>query len=109
MQGESSSGSDELERLKELQIQMARRLVFRQKGDGSIDDLMPQLRVFAHSPGGLIASSVISALEQAITDVRAKRAGVPINVLLGKAVRKRSEGTRLNSSHEWISRMPSSA
>ena len=42
MQGESSSGSDELERLKELQIQMARRLVFRQKGDGSIDDLMPQ-------------------------------------------------------------------
>ncbi len=54
----------------------------------SVEEIVPQLRVFAHSPGGLIASSVISALEQAVTDVRAKRAGVPVNMMLGKAIRK---------------------
>ena len=53
----------------------------------SIQEIAPQLRVFAHSPGGLIASSVISALEQAVTDVRAKHAGVPLYALLGKTAR----------------------
>jgi galactonate dehydratase len=36
----------------------------------------------------LIASSIASALEQALTDLRAKAAGVPVHALLGKAVRK---------------------
>src|SRR5688500_16067133 len=53
-----------------------------------IDELAPLLRVFPHSPGGLIASSIASALEQALTDLRAKAAGVPVHALLGKAVRK---------------------
>lgn len=47
------------------------------------------LRVYPHSPGGLIASSVASGVEQAITDARAKRAGVPLHEMLGKARRKR--------------------
>lgn len=51
-------------------------------------EVVPQLRVFAHSPGGLIASSVVSALEQAVTDLRAKHAGVPVHAMLGKAARK---------------------
>ncbi len=53
-----------------------------------VDDIVPQLRVYAHSPGGLIASSIVSALEQAVTDLRAKQAGVPVHALLGKARRK---------------------
>ena len=53
-----------------------------------VDNIAPQLRVYAHSPGGLIASSIVSALEQAVTDLRAKQAGVALHVLLGKARRK---------------------
>jgi len=52
-----------------------------------VDDIVPQLRVYTHSPGGLIASSIVSALEQAVTDLRAKQAGVPLHALLGKARR----------------------
>jgi len=50
-----------------------------------IDEAEPLLRVFPHSPGGLIASSVASAVEQALTDLRAKAAGVPVHAILGKA------------------------
>ena len=53
-----------------------------------IDEVAPLLRVFPHSPGGLIASSVASALEQALIDLRAKAAGVPVHAVLGKARRK---------------------
>ena len=54
----------------------------------AVEETVTELRVFAHSPGGLIASSVVSALEQAVTDLRARHAGVPVHALLGKAVRK---------------------
>ncbi|MBY0268449.1 MAG: mandelate racemase/muconate lactonizing enzyme family protein [Burkholderiales bacterium] len=55
----------------------------------SLDAVMPLLRVYPHSPGGLVASSVASATEQAVTDLRAKLAGVPVHQLLsGKAARK---------------------
>ena len=54
----------------------------------SVEEIVPLLRVFPHSPGGLIASSVISAIEQAVTDLRAKQAGLPVYALLGKHARK---------------------
>lgn len=54
----------------------------------SFEEILPLLRVFPHSPGGLIASSVMSAIEQAVTDLRAKHISVPVYALLGKAVRK---------------------
>src|SRR4026207_1120325 len=50
----------------------------RQREGRRIDEVAALLRVFPHSPGGLIASSVASALEQALTDLRAKAAGVPV-------------------------------
>ena len=53
-----------------------------------IDDVAPLLRVFPHSPGGLIASSVASAIEQALTDLRAAAAGVPVHAILGNASHK---------------------
>lgn len=54
----------------------------------TVAELLPQLKVYAHSPGGLIASSVISAIEQAVTDLRARAAEVPVHELLGGALRK---------------------
>ena len=53
----------------------------------SVDALMPRLRVYPHSPGGLVRASIISATEQALTDLRAKAAGVPVHELLGGARR----------------------
>lgn len=54
----------------------------------TVEELVPALRVFPHSPGGLIESSIISATEQAMTDLRAKQAGVPVWALLGASARK---------------------
>ncbi len=51
-------------------------------------DVAPLLRVYPHSPGALVASSVLSALEQALTDLRARQAGVPVHALLGGNARK---------------------
>lgn len=53
-----------------------------------VGDVFPLLRVFQHSPGGLVAGSVISAIEQAVTDLRARQAGVPIYALFAKQVHK---------------------
>ena len=52
-----------------------------------IDELGRRLRVYPHAPAGLVAASVRSALEQALTDVRAKRQGVPVHRTLGGALR----------------------
>lgn len=49
----------------------------------TVDELLPLLKVYAHSPGGLIAASIISATEQAVTDLCAKAAGVPVYQWLG--------------------------
>ena len=46
-----------------------------------VAEIAPQLRVYAHSPGGLIASSIVSAVEQAVTDLRAKEAGLPVHLI----------------------------
>jgi len=53
-----------------------------------VDRLGSALRIHAHSPGGLVAHSVLSAVEQAATDIRAKHAGVPVHALLGGAIRR---------------------
>ena len=54
----------------------------------TLQQALPLLRAHPHSLGGLVANSIISALEQAVTDIRAKAAGVPIHALLGYAQRK---------------------
>lgn len=52
--------------------------------EGKAIEAAPELlRVYPHSPGGLIASSITSATEQAVTDLRARIAGVPVHALLG--------------------------
>src|SRR6185503_492697 len=44
---------------------------------------MPKLGVYPHSAGGLVWNSVLSAVEMALTDIRARERGVPVYALFG--------------------------
>ena len=44
-------------------------------------------RVFAHAPHGLVGASVLSAIEQALADLGAQRAGLPLYAWLGARCR----------------------
>jgi len=44
-------------------------------------------RLLPHAPGGLVAATAISALEQALCDLVAQRNGEPVHALLGGALR----------------------
>lgn len=48
---------------------------------------LKEVRVQPASPGGLVANSVISALEQALTDLRAREAGQPLYTTIGSVCR----------------------
>jgi len=50
----------------------------------AVAELLPRLRVYPHSPGGLIGCSIVSAMEQALTDLSAKAAGLPVFEWLGR-------------------------
>ena len=52
----------------------------------AVDELLPRLRVYPHSPGGLIGSSIVSAMEQALTDLSARAAGLPVFEWLGRTL-----------------------
>jgi len=49
----------------------------------AIDGIGGRLRYVPHSPGGLVAHAVKSAVEQACTDVSARRAGHPVCAFIG--------------------------
>lgn len=80
--GMSGLGEATLNGWEMAQMAVAETLAAALQGK-SVDDVMPLLRVYPHSPGGLVASSIASATEQAVTDLRAKLAGAPVHVLLG--------------------------
>jgi galactonate dehydratase len=44
-------------------------------------------RVIPHAPGGLVAATVLSAFDQALADLAAQRAGQPLHLFLGGALR----------------------
>jgi galactonate dehydratase len=44
-------------------------------------------RLLPHAPGGLVAATVLSAFEAALTDLAAQRAGQPLHLFLGGATR----------------------
>jgi galactonate dehydratase len=44
-------------------------------------------RLLPHAPGGLVAATALSALEQALCDLAAQRNGEPVHALLGGALR----------------------
>lgn len=54
----------------------------------AIEEWRRYTRVYPHGAGGLVAAAATSALEQAVTDIRAQAAGQPIHALLGGARRK---------------------
>lgn len=86
--GMTGLGEASLNGWETAQLAVADNLRTAVQGE-SLDAVTPLLRVYPHSPGGLVASSVVSAAEQAVTDLRAKLAGVPVHQLLsGKAARK---------------------
>ncbi len=49
----------------------------------------PLLRTYPHSPGGLIANAIRSALEQALLDAEARSRSLPVHALLGTRQRRR--------------------
>jgi L-alanine-DL-glutamate epimerase-like enolase superfamily enzyme len=69
-----------------LQHACLQRLAARLLGK-EIEKELHGLQVFPHSPGGLAWNSVVSAVEQALTDICAQHAGVPIHALFGKPLR----------------------
>jgi galactonate dehydratase len=44
-------------------------------------------RLIPHAPGGLVATTILSAFEQALADLAAQRAGEPLHLFLGGALR----------------------
>ncbi len=52
-----------------------------------VDDVADLVRYLPHSPGGLVAHAVKSAAEQALSDLRAQAAGLPVARLLAAAPR----------------------
>jgi len=49
----------------------------------AMDDVAKRLRYLPHSPGGLVAQAVKSGVEQACTDLSARRAGRPVSAFIG--------------------------
>ena len=80
--GTTGLGEATLNGWEMAQMSVAETMAASLKGK-SVIDVMPLLRVYPHSPGALVASSITSAAEQAVTDLRAKLAGVPVHMLLG--------------------------
>ena len=63
------------------------------------------LRYLPHSPGGLIAHAVRSAVEQALVDLHAQRAGLPISAFLAPLPR-RSVSAYANINRGVVERTP---
>ena len=84
--GANGVGEASLNGLEPLQLAYV-ELLGRELLGQPIDALGPRLRVYPHAAAGLVAASVRSALEQALTDVRAKRQGLPVHRMLGIAQR----------------------
>ena len=84
--GASGIGEASLNGLEPLQLAYV-EMLGRELIGQPIAALGRELRVYPHAPAGLVAASVRSALEQALTDVRAKRDGVPVHRWLGTALR----------------------
>ncbi|MBA3505519.1 MAG: mandelate racemase/muconate lactonizing enzyme family protein [Betaproteobacteria bacterium] len=53
----------------------------------TLDETVPLTCYLPHAPGGVVVQAVKSAVEQAVTDLCARASGVPVNVLLGRALR----------------------
>ncbi len=71
----------------------------------SVEEALPRLPVQPNSPGGLVASSVASALEQALTDLGARAAGRALHATLGPALRT-SVRAYANINRRTVDRTP---
>jgi galactonate dehydratase len=83
--GLAGVGEASLNGWEPAQVAVANTLGAQWTGE-AVDSLLSRLHVYPHSPGGLIGSSIISAMEQALTDLSAKAAGVPAFEWLGRTL-----------------------
>ena len=84
--GKRGYGEATLYGWEKLQLAYLDELSVRVVGQSAAHAL-EHIRVQPASPGGLVASSVVSALEQAVTDLDARSKGVPLHQILGTARR----------------------
>jgi galactonate dehydratase len=87
-EGVTGVGEASLNGWEALQLAYAQMLAAEMVGQ-PIEQWGRYTRVYPHGPGGLVAASVRSAIEQAATDIRGKIAGKPVHALLGDALRDR--------------------
>lgn len=80
--GVVGTGEATLNGWEPLLLAYAERLRAQLEGS-DVSSLARATRYLPHSPGGLVAHAVRSALEQAWVDNQARRAGVPVHAFLG--------------------------
>ena len=71
-----------------------------------VADIAQLTRVFPHSPSGLVGASILSALEQALADVLAQDAGMPLCAWLGEDVRRDAIPVYANINRATTNRSP---
>src|SRR6476620_5982665 len=79
--GETGWGECSLNRWEPMllaAVEMLRGELVGRSTQGACD----ALAIVPHSPGGIVMHAAKSAMEQAITDIEAQRAGVPLHALL---------------------------
>lgn len=86
--GLTGIGEASLNGWEPLQVAYAGMLSERLRGK-RVDEVGRELMVVPHAAGGLVAHSVNSATDVALTDLAAKRAGVPLHRLFGGPARSR--------------------
>jgi galactonate dehydratase len=84
--GETGWGECSLNRWEPLLVAGVQMLAPEALGS-DVDAAFELVRNVPHSPGGLVMHAVKSAVEQALTDLRARRAQVPVHEAIGKARR----------------------
>ena len=80
--GETGWGECSLNRWEPLLIASV-GMLSRDIVGGEVDAAFDAVRYIPHSPGGLAMHAAKSAVEQALTDLRARQAGHPVHALLG--------------------------
>jgi galactonate dehydratase len=71
-----------------------------------VADVAQLTRVFPHSPSGLVGASILSAIEQALADVLAQDAGMPLCAWLGEDVRREAIPVYANINRATTDRSP---
>jgi galactonate dehydratase len=84
--GETGWGESSLNRWEPMLVAALQALA-SEVVDQEIDPALERVRYVPHSPGGLVIHAAKSAVEQALTDIRAQRQRQPLHETIGKTGR----------------------